>query len=881
MATELAKAYVQIVPSAEGIEKDLEDALSGGSESAGKQSGESFAKRLVKTIAGSAIIAKIGQGISATVNEGANYEQLKGGIETLYKDSADQMITYADLAYHTAGLSANDYMETVTSFSASLLKSLGGDTQAASKAANQAVIDMADNSNKMGTSMESIQMAYQGFAKQNYTMLDNLKLGYGGTKTEMERLLADAQEITGVEYDIDNLSDVYEAIHVIQGELGITGTTADEAATTVSGSAASMKAAFHNVLANLALGRSIGPSLRMLAQSVKTFLIGNLIPMIMNIIGTLPGALITFVEAMATELAPAGKQMLDSILQGLADMPALMSRASDMIAGLLDGITAALPGLLSAGVQILTEIGNGIFNAIPSFISMAGNIVTSLISTVQSAIPNILQAGWDIVSNLGTGLVNNLPAITDAIGQVLDNIGSTLTDEAAVSDMLAKGQEIMTNIKDGIANNIGTVGSAAYNIITTIISKITTYLPSILSMGGALLSNVVDGITTNLPSIASAAWDMLAAFMAKIFENLPTMIDEGNAILSNVVTGISEKLPDIASAAWDIISTITGKILEGLPGLIGWGFMILSKIGSGIVDNLPTIASAAWDMLTAIVTKIGENLPTMITEGASILGKIVEGLNNTIPDAVAAIWDMLGKIGAKIFESFPSFLAKGKTLVTKIANGIKENVGKAKSAIKEIIDGIGDKIKGMAETIKGWGKGIVDKIKIGIINAPIALAGFANKIYSAISSALANFSFVGLGTSIINGIRDGITGAVEGAVSAAQNAATSIYNGVRDFLHINSPSKLFRDGVGAPIGEGITVGIHENVDIDAAQRDINALLRVAQDTVHNPAVPNSAANTAAAVAAAVRAGMENATVRTTITEKSFRRGLQGMGVNFA
>ena len=881
MATELAKAYVQIVPSAEGIEKDLEDALSGGSESAGKQSGESFAKRMVKTIAGSAVIAQIGKGIAATVNEGANLEQNIGGIETLYKDSADQMITYADMAYHTVGLSANDYMETVTGFSASLLKSLGGDTQAAAKAANSAVIDMADNSNKMGTSMESIQMAYQGFAKQNYTMLDNLKLGYGGTKSEMERLLADAQAITGVEYDIDNLSDVYDAIHVIQGELGITGTTAKEATSTITGSANQMKAAFHNVLGNLALGRSIGPSLRMLAQSVSTFLFGNLIPMIMNILGTLPGALVTFVEAMGTELAPAGKQMLDSILQGLADMPALMSRASDMIAGLLDGITAALPGLLSAGVQIITEIGNGIFNAIPSFISMAGNIVTSLISTVQSAIPNILQAGWDIVSNLGTGLINNLPSIVDSAGQVIDNIASALTDETAVSNILSKGEEILTNVINGITQNIGTVATAAFSIIMKLMTTISTYLPSVLAMGGSVLSKVVDGITQNLPSMAAAAFDMLASFLGKIFENLPTIVAEGNAILTSIVNGIAEKLPDIATAAWDILVTIVGKIVEGLPGLIAMGFSILRSVGSGILENLPTIASAAWDMLAAIVAKIFENLPTMLAEGAAILGQIAQGLINTIPDAVAAIWDMLGQLIAKIFTSLPTFLAQGKNLIAKIISGIKNKIPDAKTAIKSVIDGIGSKIKSMWETIKGWGKNIVAKIKDGIMNAPMALAGFVSKIYNGIKDALANFSFSGIGKSIIDGIASGITGAVDTAVQAAKDAAGAIYNGVRGLLNINSPSRLFRDGVGAPIGEGITVGIHENIDTDSVQRDINALLRVSQDTVRNPAVPNNPVNVATAVAAAVRAGMENATVRTTITEKSFRRGLQGMGVNFA
>ncbi|HEN3144752.1 TPA: PblA, partial [Streptococcus agalactiae] len=268
MATNLGQAYVQIMPSAKGISGSISNALSPEASSAGSSAGGLIGGKLIGVLGSVIAAAKIGEmitkAISSSISEGAALQQSLGGVETLFKDNANLVKKYADEAYKTTGLSANAYMESVTGFSASLLQSLGGDTAKAAKVANMAMIDMADNSNKMGTSMESIQYAYQGFAKQNYTMLDNLKLGYGGTQEEMKRLLADAQKLTGKKYDISNLSDVYEAIHAIQGKIGITGTTAKEAATTFTGSFEAMKAASKNLLGKMALGEDIKPSLKAL-----------------------------------------------------------------------------------------------------------------------------------------------------------------------------------------------------------------------------------------------------------------------------------------------------------------------------------------------------------------------------------------------------------------------------------------------------------------------------------------------------------------------------------------------------------------------------------------------------------------------------------------
>lgn len=295
-------AYVQIVPSAQGIGGSISKMLSGEATSAGTAAGGSIAGAIKGVLLKAGIGITITKGIKASMAEGAALQQSYiGGLETLYGDAAEAARGYAREAA-AAGISMNSYSEQAVSFGAALKNAYGGDVTKAAEAANTAIMDMADNSAKMGTDIESVQMAYQGFAKQNYTMLDNLKLGYGGTKTEMQRLLADAEKLSGVHYDIDNLGDVYDAIHVIQGDLGLTGVAAQEASETFSGSFNAMKAAAQNALGSLALGENVGPSLQTLATSVSTFFFGNFIPMLGTIIKSIPGAAVSFIQAGVPQL---------------------------------------------------------------------------------------------------------------------------------------------------------------------------------------------------------------------------------------------------------------------------------------------------------------------------------------------------------------------------------------------------------------------------------------------------------------------------------------------------------------------------------------------------------------------------------------------------
>lgn len=496
MATELAKAYVQIIPSAQGISGKIQQAIDPEAEPAGA----SFGSKLVGKLKGIIATAAIGKALGTAISEGANLEQSLGGIETLFKDSADKVKANAANAYRTAGMSANDYMELTTSFSASLLSSLSNDTSKAADVADMAMTDMSDNANKMGTNMEDIKNAYQGFAKQNYTMLDNLKLGYGGTKTEMERLLADAQKITGVKYDINNLSDVYSAIHVIQGQLDITGTTAKEAATTISGSFASMKAAAQNVMGQIALGMDIKPALSALAETMTTFLVGNLLPAVWNVISALPGALVTFIQTATPQLATALMQFVPEIAtQVQTALPQLYEMANGMLLQITTAIQTNLPGLLQQGVEIVTNIANGILQNIPQLISMAATLMANFENAIWSALPLVLAAGGKLILNLVNGIINNLPQIATAAAQAVAKM--TVTIGQNLPQVLQSGIEIIGKLAAGLIR--------AYPSLIAQIPQIISGIRSAFSNVDwwTIGHNIIQGIANGLRNAGHMLWE--------------------------------------------------------------------------------------------------------------------------------------------------------------------------------------------------------------------------------------------------------------------------------------------------------------------------------------------------------------------------------------
>ena len=544
---DLATAYVQIVPSARGLKQNLSNVLGSEMPSAGKSAGGIFSGNLIGAIKGALAAAGIGEALRATLTEGAALQQSLGGVETLFKDSAEKVIANANQAFRTVGMSANGYMEQVTSFSASLLQSLGGDTAAAADKANMAMVDIADNANKFGTDMERITDAYQGFAKQNYTMLDNLKLGYGGTKTEMKRLLADAQKLTGVKYDINNLSDVYEAIHVIQEELGVTGTTAKEASSTLTGSFNAMKAAAKNVLGNLALGQAMGPSLQALAQTTVTFLTGNLVPAIWNIVTALPGALVTFINAL---------------------LPANMSSVVGTLVGQFSQfMTANLPVLLSNGVTMISQMQLGFFNGIPGFLLMVGKLLSQLLNALLIAAPSLLASGTRLILNLVSGLIASLPNVISAGTTVIGQLLSTFAKH--LPDLLAQGISLIGQLVAGLISKIPDVIKSAADIAKNILDTIGEI--DWKGLGKAIIEGIVKGIKNAATSLFTALKDLasqaLQAAKDALDINSPSRRFEnevGYQMPAGQAKGIRRGFPLVQNALKSLNDLTVSKFVSGL-----------------------------------------------------------------------------------------------------------------------------------------------------------------------------------------------------------------------------------------------------------------------------------------------------------------------------
>lgn len=466
---DLGKAYVQIIPKAEGITDKLKSTIDPGAESAGASAGSSFVGKFKGIIAGAAIGGTLITGFKAAMDEGGKLQQSFGGLETLYGDAATAAKEYA-MEAAKAGISANDYAEQAVSFGASLKAAFGGDTAKAAEAANTAILDMADNSAKMGTSIESIQNAYQGFAKQNYTMLDNLKLGYGGTKSEMERLLADATKLSGVEYNMDNLGDVYEAIHVIQEDLGLTGVAADEAASTFTGSFGAMKASASNLLAALSLGTDIEPALRELVGNAQAFLVNNLFPMIGNVVQQIPVLISTFAAECAPGLLATGGELLTSLVNGIAEnLPVMAYKAADAIRTFAEGIGQG------DSSELIAKAGELITTFATAMVETAGALIPAAIDAIFLL---ITQTDW---LGLGSDMVNavweGMKAVFPMVDYYVDECVAKICDYLGFTGLFEEVQTEFQNIKDAITAPI----NEAKQLVDTAVSNIKRIFP--INMG--------------------------------------------------------------------------------------------------------------------------------------------------------------------------------------------------------------------------------------------------------------------------------------------------------------------------------------------------------------------------------------------------------------
>lgn len=686
--------------------------------------------------AASAGVAALG---TACINAYADYEQLVGGVETLFKDSADTIQTYADNAYKTAGLSANEYMETVTSFSASLLQSLDGDTEKAAAAADLAITDMADNANKMGTAMESIQDAYQGFAKQNYTMLDNLKLGYGGTKEEMQRLLADAEKLSGVKYDLSSYADIVEAIHVIQTEMGITGTTAKEASTTIQGSVASMKAAWANLMVGMADDtQDFDLLLSNFIESIGT-VADNLLPRIGIVIegmgklvaGLAPeiaSALPTLTNELLPNLVELGVQSISALVQGIQENgDSLAAGALSIVGTLAEGIAELLPMVADTAASLVVSLADGLTESLPQMVPVAAEMLTSLVENLTENADTILQAGVEIIEALDEGLVNALPKLVETVPQLLLKISEVLNENAA--QITDAAMQLMMHLVDGLVQAIPTLIETVPQIVINIANVINDNAPKLVDTALYLITRLAVGLVqaiptlvVNIPKIIEA---IVAAFMAFQWLNL------GKQLIDRVANGVKKAGESMATAAKNAFSKFKSKITgsEVATELKNIGKYIIDGIVGGIKNSLSRIANVAGKIKDTLLSKlkglfrIASPSKLMKEEVGAYIGEgIAVGIEESGQMAVDAAEDVADKIADTLTQkrdSLQSKLADYGDLFERVkTEDGKElfQLGDLKDDIKQL-EKYGDaleqlKEKGISDSLMGEiaGMGVQDAI---------------------------------------------------------------------------------------------------------------------------------------------------------------------------
>lgn len=590
MADNIGTAYVQIEPSFEGVTPKIEQHFGGEGEKAGKSFGGGFGSVVGvvgKAMAGAAAAgsAAVTGVVKSAASAFADYEQLTGGITTLFEDLDEDVIENAQNAFRTAGLSANDYMETVMSFSASLNQSLirtDGNIARSAELADKAIVDMSDNANKMGSSMESIQNAYQGFAKQNYTMLDNLKLGYGGTKEEMQRLLSDASKIAGVKFDISNYSDIIEAIHVIQEDMGITGTTSLEASETITGSLSAVKASWENMMVAIATGDN-------------------------NALQTQIDNLMATVEAFAGNILPV-------VQQALLGVSELITRlAPEIAAALPDLIAQILPGLLEAGVQIITSLAQGIIQAIPQLMPAITDVILQLCQMLVQMLPQLIEVGMRVILELAMGIAQALPELIPTIVETVLTIATYLIEN--VDLLIDAAIALIMGLAEGLITALPVLIEKAPEIVIKLVEAIIRNAPKILEAATKLIFMLVEGIVKLFGKIVEVGAKLVQQVKDGFSQKVEDAKNWGKDLIDNFINGIKEK--------WEHLKQTVGQVAESIKSYLGF-----SEPEEGPLSNFHTYAPDMMELYAKGITDNAGLVRDALTDATS-------GLMNTSVDVSA------------------------------------------------------------------------------------------------------------------------------------------------------------------------------------------------------------------------------------------------------
>ena len=731
---ELGKAYVQIVPSAQGIKSALTEMFDEETEGLGEQTGQSIGQELIGTLKKVIVAAGIGKIISDSINMGGALQQSLGGVETLFKDSADTVKEYAAQAYRTVGLSANDYMEQTTSFAASLLSSVSQDTDAAAQLANMAMVDMADNANKMGTDMQDIQNAYQGFAKQNYTMLDNLKLGYGGTQAEMQRLLNDATKISGVKYDLGNLADMYSAIHIIQQEMDITGTTAKEAATTLTGSFAAMKAAAENVMGNWSTGADLTEPLQALADTAQTFLVDNLLPMIGNVLAGIP----EIVYSLVPELLQTGTELLSSLAQGFTEgIPEFFSTALPQLLAFTDQLRDNAASFVDAGLNLITQLLNGLIAGLPDLIAYVPDIIINICGIINDNMPKILGEGVAIIVQLVVGIVKAVPDLLANWKKILQAVLSVIS----AINWLNIGKNILT----GVANGVKSMGSSMLNAFKGGFSSALAWIKSLPSQavqwGKNLIQSFINGLTGKggVATIATAGatiaetasgedadwssvWTDANDSIADSAQNLADVAIPAYTKSGNAAANAAKKASKTAKAA----ATVVNSYSDTVTGMVGNITRTTQTTTEEMSDHTKQLKTVVTDTSRQMVNGVLKDIKTITTtneKGQTTIQQTMETVRETASTVTSTFDSVVNGIATStktVTETLTDGTSTQKQVITETYNDV---VNSALVTVERVTNIAADGTKQVADTIKeasansfdGLVKGWQDEAHKGVV----------------------------------------------------------------------------------------------------------------------------------------------------------------------
>lgn len=702
---------------------------------------------------------------TAAVKSYAEYEQLAGGVETLFKASADIVQAYADNAFLTSGLSANEYMETVTSFSASLLQSLEGDTAAAADAAQQAIVDMADNANKMGTSMASIQNAYQGFAKQNYSMLDNLKLGYGGTAAEMYRLMETAASLDETFAKTANFSldakghldaefaDITKAIHIVQTEMGITGTTALEASSTISGSLASAGAAWKNLLTGIADDNAdFGTLISNFVGSVSTAA-ENLIPRIQIALG----GVADLVSEMAPVVMEAVPQLLESVLPGLAEGVAAIAES------FFTQFNVNTWNMLgSAGTDMVLALGEGLIYGLTEIGDIIGEAADTIYVYFLESADQFTMMGTEILAAMATGIGESVGGLAEVGAAILIGIAENLSANLPI--LAETGTQIVTSLTTSFSRSASLLADAAEILLDLLITGITTGLPSLVSSGLEILESLMTGVISALPEITNAAVEIVVALVSSLTGMLPQIINTGVRLLVALVNNMPAIIQGIVEAIPLIIDSIVLTIVELLPVLVDAGVQLFTAL----IDNIPEILAVISDNLPALIEGIVDALilllPALADAGFDLFVALIDKLPEIIDEVLTAIPAIVNGIIGALSEKWEDIKQAGKDLLSGLGEGITEGWDAIKESVSRTFSNITDFVKGIfdvhspSRVFAGIGENLMEGLWMGVdgkvdsvmgrigdaIRIPTAEIAFADSAAGKSSAALAN-TFIAAG----------------------------------------------------------------------------------------------------------------------------------------